>query len=157
MGSRTWSRGLDIGTGTGNSLATINHRVDSSVGLDQFSFLLQTAHARPDIGASQLVTANATQLPFKPGSFDLVISNGLTYYLPPEEIPQFARQAFQVLQPGGSYFEAFPLKEASDILPKTEAEFLTSAKAVLACLMDRLLTHQPESDQKTWSLMDYTI
>lgn len=142
IGKRRWEKGLDIGSGTGNSLLEIKKHAESFVGLDRLGFLLQVAGSRPELAEARLVTGEALNLPFSDGAFDLVMSNGLTYYLSKGELPKFVSEVVRVLEQGGSYFETFAIKEEHEVLPFVEKEFLRSGKSVLACLMDRLITHR---------------
>lgn len=156
VGERRWRRGLDIGSGTGNSLLEIKKHAEDFVGLDRLLFLLQVASLRPGLSGTKLVAGDALNLPFANEKFDLVMSNGLTYYLPTKELTKFAREVARVVEPGGSYFEAFPLKEKTEVVPKVEGEFLRSGKAVLACLMDRMLTHKDENAEgESWSFSSF--
>lgn len=142
IGKKRWEKGLDIGSGPGNSLREIKKHAESFVGLDRLKFLLQVARSHPELSKAQVVTAEALNLPFANKKFNLVISNGLTYYLLKEDLPKFVDEVARVTEPGGSYFEAFTYKDKEEILPFVEREFLKSGKSVLACLMDRLITHR---------------
>jgi ubiquinone/menaquinone biosynthesis C-methylase UbiE len=137
-GSRRWRKGLDLGTGTGNSLREMEKFADESVGVDLLDFLLPVARSRSE--KSLLVSANALNLPFSDDSLDLIQSNGLTFYLPKEALGGFVSEVDRVLIPGGSYFQAYPLPSEEGSLAQTERGYLTNGKALLACLMDRLIT-----------------
>ena len=137
---KKWKRGLDIGTGPGNSLLQLKKHADNVVGVDKKDFLLQTARTKAELKNAHMAVACATKLPFADRSFGIVISNGLTYYIPSRELAQYAQEVERVLQPGGSYYEAFTMLDEGEVLPRTEQEYLTSGKGVLACLMDRLVT-----------------
>ena len=45
---RKWRRGLDIGSGPGNTLREIKKHTESFVGLDRLKFLLQVARSHPE-------------------------------------------------------------------------------------------------------------
>ena len=155
IGKKRWEKGLDIGSGPGNSLREIKKHAESFVGLDRLEFLLEAARSHPELSKAQVVRAEALNLPFADEKFDLVMSNGLTYYLTKEDLPKFVDEVARVLEPGGSYFEAFTYKDKEEILPFVEREFLKSGKSVLACLMDRLITHRAEEAKE--ALSHYSI
>jgi len=147
VGKRKWKRGLDIGSGTGNSLAEIKKHAEKVVGVDRLGFLLKAARLRPELSEpseTSAVVAEALNLPFSGEKFDLAITNGLTLYLSDEQLKRFIKEVGRILEPGGSYFEAFILKDKGAVLPYVEREFLESGKGVLACLMDRMITHREE-------------
>lgn len=137
-GKRTWKRGLDLGTGTGNSLAELQKYCENTVGVDLLDFLLSIARQKSK--ESSLVVADVLKTPFKTGSFDIVQSNGLTFYLPKAQLERFVAEASRIIEPGGSYFQPYPLPPDIDGVLAREREYLSSGKALLACLADRLIT-----------------
>jgi len=138
-----WDCGLDVGSGTGNSLRKIAPYCSTIVGLDELDFLLEASRKHKEFPQNaKLEVGNATELPskFRREAFDLVISNGLTSYLTKEEMKKFISGLARVVKKHGSYFEPFVMKEPEELLPATEGEYLTSAKGVLTCLLDRLVS-----------------
>jgi len=142
IGDRRWARGLDLGSGYGNSVLEIQKHVDSFAGIDR-SILLQTvARAKSQLAHADLPVADAMRLPFADRSFDVAISNGLTHYIPEEQNQKFISELWRVLSPGGSYIEAFPFKNTQDVVAHVERGALESGKSVFAYLMDSLVTWQ---------------
>lgn len=85
---------LDLGAGGGEfaiQLALLGHRV---VALDLDTHVLREARS-PYVQGVELVTADATCLPFKDGSFDLVVCNSALEHFPNDEeaISEMARVA----------------------------------------------------------------
>lgn len=137
---RTWKRGLDIGTGTGNSLTEMQKHARKSVGIDSLDFLIRTAGGKGELKGAALVVGDALHLPFADESFDLVVTNGVTHYIPKHLLPNFITEVSRVLEPGGSYFESFLLIGEGNVLPKVEEHIPTTPKGLLALLMDRQVT-----------------
>jgi ubiquinone/menaquinone biosynthesis C-methylase UbiE len=91
---------LDVGSGTGFlslELATRGHRV---TGIDFAPAMLAAARAKASPGLTvHFEQADAEQLPFAPGSFDLVVSRHVLWTLPH---PEAAIEGWiRVLRPGG--------------------------------------------------------
>ncbi len=139
---RKWDNGLDIGSGTGNSLLEIKKHAGKFIGVEKLEFLSEAARSNPELSEAKIVTADALNLPFPDEEFDLVMSNGLTSYLPKKELPKFVKEVARVVEPGGSYFEPFIIKRKEEVLPLVEKEFLKNGKGVLVCLMDRMITNK---------------
>lgn len=150
-----WKDALDIGSGTGDSLRAIAPYCLTITGIDELNFLLEVSkNDRQFPKNAQVVVGNAVDLrsKFRPESFDLAVSNGLTHYLTKEEMQKFISGLARVLRKYGSYFEPFAIKEPEDLLPAAEKEYLSSAKGVLTCLLDRLVSDvdkPSEMDLKT--------
>lgn len=142
FGQRKWGRALDIGTGTGNSLKEIQKYADDVVGIDPLHFLLRKAKANPQLATTSMVTGDALTLPFADEMFDLATSSGVTAYIGKSNLSAFVNQVDRILEPGGSYFQAYPLPPGKDGVLKIEKEYLSSGKSLLVCLMDRMVTHQ---------------
>jgi ubiquinone/menaquinone biosynthesis C-methylase UbiE len=108
--------------------------------------------------------ADAIKLPFAAESFDVAVSNGLTHYLERGRMREYVEEVSRVLKDGGRYLEAFTEKEPDDLLPITDKEYLTSAKALLVCLIDNLVSKvdadsssvykNTEHDFQTWDFED---
>ena len=142
FGQRRWGKALDIGSGTGDSLRAVQPYTDHAVGLDHLAFLLRQSQKKPELKGASLVTGEALNLPFGSQEFDLVISSGLTAYLKKGNLDRFVDEVSRALGPGGSYFQAYPMPPGKDGILEIEQDYLTSGKGVLACLLDRLVTHE---------------
>jgi len=100
---RPW-RILDIGTGTARLLPGLQGMFPGShiVGLDlAFEMLLL---ARSKIQDVALIQADATCLPFKDNTFDLLVSNASYQWV--SDLCQAFRWAYSVLKPGGVFYLA---------------------------------------------------
>jgi len=137
---RIWRKGLDLGTGTGNSLKELRKYTNDAIGVDLLDFLLPAA--RNEGGKNSLVAADVLNLPFANETFDLIQSNGLTFYLSKNQLQKFVDEVSRIMEPGGSYFQAYSMPPEENGILEIEREYLSSGKALLACLMDRMITHQ---------------
>ena len=96
-------RVLEIGVGMGADHAEWARRHPALlVGLDFTSRALDHTRARLHVEgyASRLLRADAEQLPFADGSFELVYSWGVLHHSP--DTPQAIREVHRVLAPGGT-------------------------------------------------------
>ena len=99
------ARVLDLGSGAGTDTLIACQMVGSEgrvTGIDMTPEMLAKARtAASEMGASnvEFVEAEAEQLPFDDGSFDVVISNGVIDLIPDKDAV-FA-ELFRVLEPGG--------------------------------------------------------
>lgn len=112
-GANPWSLGrlvrgervLDVGSGAGTDSLVASQMVGPDgyvTGIDMTPEMLARARtAASEMGASnvEFVEAEAEQLPFDDGSFDVVISNGVIDLIPDKDAV-FA-ELFRVLEPGG--------------------------------------------------------
>jgi SAM-dependent methyltransferase len=98
-------RVLDVGSGAGTDSLVASQMVGPDgyvTGIDTTPEMLARARtAASEMGASnvEFVEAEAEQLPFDDGSFDVVISNGVIDLIPDKDAV-FA-ELFRVLEPGG--------------------------------------------------------
>ncbi|HEU0055732.1 MAG TPA: methyltransferase domain-containing protein [Gaiella sp.] len=98
-------RVLDVGSGAGTDSLVASQMVGPDgyvTGIDMTPEMLARARtAASEMGASnvEFVEAEAEQLPFDDGSFDVVISNGVIDLIPDKDAV-FA-ELFRVLEPGG--------------------------------------------------------
>lgn len=88
--------GLDIGSGRGNSLELF---IDSETAWVAIDYSLQMIRrCRPQFQEVRFILGDAREMPFKGGSFDLVLSVGVSEYL--EDPDQFLREIWKLLKPG---------------------------------------------------------
>jgi 2-polyprenyl-6-hydroxyphenyl methylase/3-demethylubiquinone-9 3-methyltransferase len=87
---------LDVGCGTGPFSLAARERGARVVSLDLGVTLLTRARAK---GAARVVAANAAQLPFAAGSFDIVLSSECIEHT--EEPERALAEMLRVLRPGG--------------------------------------------------------
>lgn len=97
---RPGERVLDVGCGTGALLAAVRRAVPGihAVGVDLAPEMLAAGQAKLGV-AVPLAAADAARLPFRHGSFDLVVSSSSFHYWPDPDagLAEIAR----VLRPGG--------------------------------------------------------
>jgi ubiquinone/menaquinone biosynthesis C-methylase UbiE len=99
---RRGERVLDAGCGPGNVLAKIEQQVGPqgmAVGIDFAPRMLAAARRR--VSGARLVQADAHQLPFAAGTFDLVWSSYMLDLLPTADLTPVLREFSRILRPGG--------------------------------------------------------
>lgn len=92
-------RVLDAGCGLGTETAYLARRGWHAVGTDLSRAAL--LRARREHPGPAFVLADVRTLPFKPGSFDLLLDRGCFHYLPRGGRSRYAAEAERVLRPGG--------------------------------------------------------
>jgi len=97
---------LDVGCGTGQLLHALHEQFPHSrlYGLDLAYNMTQCAAERL-AGAAQLVNADAESLPFKNGTFDLLLSTSTLQWL--DNLNMFFQEAHRVSKPNGILCVAF--------------------------------------------------
>jgi len=90
---------LDVGCGTGNHVAGLNHKGFKTVGMDNSAAMIEKAHKNyPDYDFVQGDAMNAME--FQPGSFTHIICMYFTIYYFKNKM-QFFNNAIKWLMPGG--------------------------------------------------------
>lgn len=141
-----WDKAADLGSGTGNTLRSIAPFCSHIYGVDLSNLSLRTASAKLPDNAS-LLQAKADHLPFTDQSMDLVVSNGLIYYLSASEVTQFAREVYRVIKPGGNFYFSYIVREKDEIVPRSLRVDTTSAKQALLSVLESIVNGggHPES------------
>lgn len=109
-----WPKAADIGTGIGNTLSSISPFCEKVYGVDLAFFALDTAKENNLPENASLVNASADKLPFNDKSLDLIVSNGLIFYLSPSETLRFVREVFRTLRIGGVFYHSTLLKNKNE-------------------------------------------
>ena len=131
------ARVLDLGTGTGETLAAVlaGHTGARAVGVDKSAPMLEAARARLAGLPVELVVADLAD-PLPPGPFDLVVSALAVHHLDgPEKAALFARVA-DALRPGGRFVLAdvvIPVDPADAVTPLTSEHDRPSTLADQLC------------------------
>ena len=92
-------RALDVGTGAGEIAIALAPLVRQVIGIDLVAELLEEGRKRAPANV-ELIEANATALPFEPGSFDIVASARTFHHVPRPEL--VLAEMNRVLRPGGT-------------------------------------------------------
>jgi len=100
----TVTRVLDLGTGTGETLAAVleRHGGAAAVGIDKNEAMLDAARARLRGSAVELVVAQLID-PLPPGPFDLVVSALAVHHLEGHDKAALFARVRGVLRPGGRF------------------------------------------------------
>lgn len=148
-----WTKVADIGTGTGNTLRSIAPYCEKIYGVDSSSLALETAKEIGIPENASLIISKANKLPFSNHSLDLIVSNGLIYYLSLKETESFVNELSRVLKHGGIFYYSNFFKEENEIVPKIFNKSLESAKSALLNLLGGIVNEggHPES----LGLLDY--
>lgn len=136
-----FTRGLNIGCRTGNSLKLIAPYCVSAVGVDNLDIALQAAKQNDLPDNVSLVKSNGVLLPLDNESCDLVVSNWLTSNLNSQEVNQYVTEVVRVLNQGGRYFDTIITIQGGSVIPRFEEDYLSSAKSVLVCLLNRICSN----------------
>jgi ubiquinone/menaquinone biosynthesis C-methylase UbiE len=93
---------LELGPGPGAATDWLRHRVNRLVGLEQEAEAAAKLAARfPDI---EVVTGDATALPYPEASFDTVAAFTMLHHVPTRaQQDKLLAEAFRVLRPGGTF------------------------------------------------------
>ena len=94
-------RCLDVGCGTGIAFSTLSRLNWSVVGVDISADQLSKARTHAELNGAEVVEADATDLPFEPGSFDAAIS--LLTHTDFDDLDAAFSEMSRVLRPGGRF------------------------------------------------------
>lgn len=143
IGQYSWGRAIDLGSGTGDTAEAIAKSATSIISIDRFDFLHEVARRKAkNKQDTSYVVADATEiLPLRSGGADLIVSNGLTAFIPKDRLDLFSQEIARVLEEGGSYFEPLKMEPLSEIV---KTEYLSSAKGLLAYMVGELVTSPGE-------------
>ncbi len=121
----TVTRVLDLGTGTGETLAAVleRHGGAAAVGIDKNEAMLDAARARLLGSAVELVVAQLID-PLPPGPFDLVVSALAVHHLEGHDKAALFARVKGVLRPGGRFVlgdVVIPVDPADAVTPLSGA------------------------------------
>ena len=97
---------LDIGCGRGETVRECSRITGEAVGIDQSAAAVKIAAGFA--GQGKIIRASATDLPFKPGSFDKISLLGFIECLSPDEVDSCLEECKRVLKGRGTVFIATP-------------------------------------------------
>lgn len=125
---------LEVACGSGQGLGHLRRHARFVVGADITEQLL--VRARRHYGrAMPLAQLDAEALPFKPGTFDLVLLHEAIYYLP--FAARFVEEAHRVLVPGGRLLITTINPDWEDFNPSPFSTSYLNARALRATLEER--------------------
>lgn len=141
------ARLLDVGTGTGRLLAALGRQYPQSelFGADLAMGMVQ--ESRNKSGVASIACCDAEQLPFRDGSFQMVVSTSTYQWL--ENLDAAFAEAYRLLVPGGRFCFAFfggetlhelrssyrkGLSETDSLLPDRSHRFYTIEQAAESLL-----------------------
>ncbi len=121
----TVTRVLDLGTGTGETLAAVleRHGGAAAVGIDKNEAMLDAARARLPGPAVELVVAQLID-PLPPGPFDLVVSALAVHHLEGHDKAALFARVRGLLRPGGRFVlgdVVIPVDPADAVTPLSGA------------------------------------
>lgn len=125
---------LDVGTGTGKSLTTLEAFSDNVIGVDRSGTLLHEALVTK-AETTRLVQAEVTAMPFADGSFDIIGSSGLSVALDRNTSVQFYTEVARLLKNGGVYIDGSYHTNEWGYPGREMADLTVSSKAMLADMM----------------------
>ncbi len=126
-----FTRALDVGTGTGKSLATLEAVAHHVVGLDRNADVLKVAAERKG-EATELIRGDVATLPFDDESFDLVASGGLVGALDRSTSIMFYKELERVLTHGGVYIDGTYALNEQGYLGQEMQDIPRASKSMLA-------------------------
>ncbi len=124
---------LEVGCGCGMGLGYMGQNARRLVGGDFTESLLMRARLHYG-GRVLLVRLDAQALPFRNGSFDIVILFEAIYYLPRPE--DFLNECSRILRPGGVLLICLPNREWEGFNPSPWSTQYFSARELQALLSD---------------------
>lgn len=142
-----WTLGIDLGTGTGDSLVGLSKVCSHAIGTDKSRSLLAQAQKRNDyLAPVSLVKTDVTNLGFLPNnSVDVAINHGLHRYLSRDQFVQMASELHRVLRSDGTYFFVIGPVENKDSISDDELEWLTSPKALMIrAIAEKITSLEPD-------------
>jgi len=95
--------------GTGEAFSLFEHAIDTGIGVDVSSSMLEKAHTTFEGDKLTFVQGDATQLPLSDSIFDTVIMLGGIHHVPDREA--LFRQVHRVLKPGGKFIFREPVSD----------------------------------------------
>ncbi len=135
---------LDLGTGDGQTLATLVEGIGLVVGADRANEVLPAARS----GGFPLVQAEAVELPFRNGTFEVVLAGDLLHHLNELELERVLAETRRVLRPRGrlvAWWYASHGRDAPNAprYPRTFDEFAGAAKGFTVNRLELELTLEP--------------
>lgn len=122
---------LDIGTGTGKSLAKLVEHADRVVGVDRNKILLGQASTQTASNTG-LLQASADSLPVRDHSVDIASSTGITGALDARTADGFYREIARVLKPGGVYVDGVYYYDRDGKAGEELSRIVATSKSMLA-------------------------
>jgi len=122
---------LDLGTGTGKSLAVVEPYAEAVVGYDRNQDLLEVAKEVAGENTA-LIRGEVDELPFDDASFDLITSSGLTGALDATTATAFYTELARVMTDDGVYIEGTYYPSPEGYLGEEMERITRTSKAMLS-------------------------
>ena len=98
---RSDQRVLDLGCGSGATVAKLRARGIDAIGVDYSQAMVEAGVRQYSLG-DRVQQADATDLPFEDNTFDVVLANGVFHHLAVQhQLADALREVSRVLKPGG--------------------------------------------------------
>lgn len=135
-----WQNAADIGTGTGDTLRSIAPFCKKVHGIDNSKLSIEIAKDLGIPNNADILYSGADKLPFLNDSLDLVVSNGLIYYLSKKQTEDFVKELSRVIETDGKFYHSFVIREENEIVPQVLSQSLDSGKSALVNLVATIAT-----------------
>lgn len=130
-----FTKGVDLGAGTGNTTRVLAEFCYEAVGVDASPALLEVAARRPDDGRNlhvDYLEADVMELPFEDESVDVVTNTALLGALEAETTRRMMTEAMRILRPGGIIVNTATYPASEDSPHPLERQITLSWKNTLA-------------------------
>lgn len=99
---------IDIGCGSWIAFPALKQLADLTIGIDLNFPALKFCHSHYSLKNGELIQANASKLPFKSSTCDLVIIQEVIEHLTIDQVKQCLLEAQRILKPGGHLYITTP-------------------------------------------------
>jgi len=133
--------GIDLGSGPGEVSRFIAAACKKVTAYDLFPFMHDIARERNEAKGIHNIVLEVADIskgiPAPDHSAGIIVSNGLTAFIPHDGMEYFVNELKRVLIPGGSYLESSVEGKTSEAIVHA---YLTNGKTLLAYLLGELMT-----------------
>ncbi|MDD4937631.1 MAG: class I SAM-dependent methyltransferase [Candidatus Shapirobacteria bacterium] len=144
---------VDIGCGTGNTLRSIASICNKIRGVDISEEAIKKAKEIGIPENARVFVGNAESLPFSDESVDLVVSNGLQYYLNKNQTINFINEIYRILKPGGKFYDSWHYIDNGELFPRAWNDPAKNGQSALIYLMEKMVSGDGNPD--SFSVIDF--